>query len=63
MKPGKIIPEIYRHREQVARECGYDVKKLMNHSRQRESERDDKTTNWFHSLNLLARLDAFNSVL
>ena len=35
-----IIPEIHRHREALAREFGYDVKKLMDYYRQRESERE-----------------------
>ena len=43
MKPESIIPEIHRHRENLARECGYDVKKLMNHYRQREREREAKS--------------------
>lgn len=42
MNPESIIPEIHRHRENLARECGYDVKKLMNHFRQRESGREAK---------------------
>lgn len=42
MNPESIIPEIHRHRENLARECGYDVKKLMNHFRQRESGREPK---------------------
>jgi len=33
----EIIAEIHRHREDLARSCGYDVKKLMNHYRQRET--------------------------
>ena len=33
--------EIHRHREVVARECGYDVTKLMACHRRRESERAD----------------------
>ena len=32
----EIIAEIHRHREQVARECGYDAKKLMDYYRRRE---------------------------
>ena len=34
----EIIAEIHRHREQVARACGYDAKKLMDHYRRREKE-------------------------
>ena len=34
----EIIAEIHRHREQVARACGYDVKKLMDYYRRREKE-------------------------
>lgn len=34
----EIIEEIHRHREQVARACGYDVKKLMEYYRRREKE-------------------------
>ena len=42
MNPENIIPEIHRHRENLARKCGYDVKKLMDHYRQREREHDTK---------------------
>ena len=42
MNSENIIREIYRHREELARQCGYDVKKLMNHYRGRESEREAK---------------------
>jgi hypothetical protein len=34
----EIIAEIHRHREQVARACGYDAKKLMDYYRRREKE-------------------------
>ena len=34
----EIIAEIQRHREQVARTCGYDAKKLMDYYRRREKE-------------------------
>ena len=34
----EIIAEIHRHREQVARACSYDAKKLMDHYRRREKE-------------------------
>jgi hypothetical protein len=34
----EIIAEIHRHREQVARACGYDAKKLMDYCRRREKE-------------------------
>ena len=37
-----IIPEIHRHREELARACGGDVKKLMDHYRKRETERKTK---------------------
>lgn len=39
MNPENIIPEIHRHRENLVRACGYDVKKLMDHYRQRETAR------------------------
>ena len=42
MNPERIISEIHRHRENLTRACGDDVKKLMDHYRQRESERDTK---------------------
>ncbi len=35
-----IIPDIHRHREALAREFGYDVKKLMDYYRQRETKRE-----------------------
>lgn len=34
----EIIEEIHRHREQVARGCHYDAKKLMEYYRRREKE-------------------------
>ena len=37
-----IIPEIHRHREALAREFDYDVKKLMDYYRHRETEREAK---------------------
>jgi hypothetical protein len=37
MNPEDIIPEIHRHRENLARACGYNVKKLMDHYRKREA--------------------------
>ena len=36
MNAENIIPELHRHRENLARACGYDVKKLVEHYRQRE---------------------------
>jgi hypothetical protein len=44
----EIIAEIHRHREQVARACGYDAKKLMDYCRRREKEA--ASTNWFRTL-------------
>lgn len=41
MKGNEIIADIHRHREQLTRACGYDVKKLMDYYRRREKE-DDK---------------------
>jgi len=41
MPENEIIAEIHRHREAVARECGYDVTKLMAYYRRREAERAD----------------------
>lgn len=37
MNAENIIPEIHRHRENLARACGYNVKKLMDHYRKREA--------------------------
>ena len=37
MKAENIIPELHRHRENLMHACGYDVKKLMEHYRQRET--------------------------
>jgi len=42
MNPEHIISEIHRHRENLTRAYGYDVKKLMDHYRQRESQADTK---------------------
>jgi hypothetical protein len=42
MNPERIISEIHRHRENLMRACGYDIKKLMDHYRQRESEQATK---------------------
>lgn len=40
--PGNpILTEIHRHRETVARGCGYDAAKLMAYYRKREAERSD----------------------
>ena len=41
MNRNEIIADIHRHREQLARACGYDAKKLMDYYRRREQERDD----------------------
>ena len=41
MPENEIIAEIHRHREAVARDCGYDAAKLMAHYRRREKERAD----------------------
>lgn len=41
MPDNEIIAEIHRHREAVARECGYDVAKIMAYYRRREKERED----------------------
>ncbi|MEI6396343.1 MAG: hypothetical protein WCT12_35215 [Verrucomicrobiota bacterium] len=41
MPANEIIAEIHRHREALARECDYDVKKLMAYYRRRETERED----------------------
>ena len=37
----EIIADLHRHREQLARACDYDAKKLMEHYRRREKERQD----------------------
>ncbi len=37
----EIIADLHRHREQVARACDYDAKKLMDHYRRREKARAD----------------------
>ena len=39
MNENEIISDIHRHREAVARSCGYDAKKLMDYYRRREQER------------------------
>ena len=41
MPENAIIAEIHRHREAVARECGYDAAKLMAYYSRRETERGD----------------------
>ena len=41
MPENAIIAEIHRHREAVARECGYDAARLMAYYRRRETERGD----------------------
>ena len=41
MPANEIIAEIHRHRAALARECDYDVKKLMAYYRRRETERED----------------------
>ena len=40
MPANELIAEIYRHREALARECDFDVKKLMAYYRRRETERE-----------------------
>jgi hypothetical protein len=57
MPENEIISEIHRHREAVARECGYDAAKLMAHYRRREKERDDAA----HSLVSFVKMDADES--
>jgi hypothetical protein len=37
MNGNEIIADIHRHREKIARECGYDAKKLMDYYRRREA--------------------------
>ena len=41
MNAENIIPEIHRHRENLARACGLDVKKLVAHYQRREEGRPD----------------------
>ena len=41
MSENEIIAEIHRQREELARACGNDVLKLMDHYRQREKEHAD----------------------
>jgi hypothetical protein len=38
MNPNQIIADLHRHREALARSCGYDAKKLMDYYRRREKE-------------------------
>jgi hypothetical protein len=38
MPENEILAEIHRHREELARSCGYDVKKLMDYYRHREAQ-------------------------
>lgn len=40
MNAENIIPELHRHRENLARACGYDVKKLVEHYRRLEAGRN-----------------------
>ncbi|MHB8523274.1 MAG: hypothetical protein ACYDH9_21320 [Limisphaerales bacterium] len=40
MNGNEIIARLHRHREQLARDCGYDVKKLMDYYRRREREHE-----------------------
>ena len=40
MPENAIIAEIHRHREELARSCGYGVKKLMDYYRRREAQTD-----------------------
>ena len=37
MPENEIIAEIHRHREELARQCGYDIHKLMAYYREREA--------------------------
>ena len=37
----EIIADLHRHREQLARACDYDAKKLMEHYRRPEKVRAD----------------------
>jgi hypothetical protein len=39
MNAENIIPDIHRQRESLARACGFDVEKLMEHYRRREAGR------------------------
>jgi hypothetical protein len=39
MNVENVIPELHRQRENLARACGYDVKKLVEHYRWRETGR------------------------
>ncbi len=41
MNGNEIIADLHRHREQLARACGYDAKKLMDYYRRREQERGE----------------------
>ena len=36
MNVENVIPDLHRQRENLARACGYDVNKLVEHYRQRE---------------------------
>lgn len=36
MPENEITSEIHRHREELARHCGYDIHKLMAYYRERE---------------------------
>ena len=38
MKENEILSEIHRVREEIARECGYDVHKIFDYVRERERE-------------------------
>ena len=38
MNENEILSEIHRVREDIARECGYDVRRLYNYVRERERE-------------------------
>ncbi len=38
MKENEILAEIHRVREDIARECGYDVNRLFDYIRERERE-------------------------
>ncbi len=38
MKENELLAEIHRVREDIARECGYDVNRLFDYIRKRERE-------------------------
>jgi hypothetical protein len=42
MKEDKVIDQIHKVREQIAKDCGFDAKKLVEHYLQRQKEKDGK---------------------